>query len=90
MKVSVNNREITIFNGAKVKDAVRAYFTIENQAVPDPFPVVRDSYGNRVGGDGSLLEGSSLVVEGVVEQKRSSFLCRLLRLLKISPSNRHV
>ncbi|MDO5678950.1 MAG: hypothetical protein Q4G54_01370 [Pelistega sp.] len=63
MKVIVNKLELTIFSGATVADAIRAYFTSQNQRPPCPLPPVKDSYGNEVALDGALSEGSQLNIQ---------------------------
>ena len=63
MKVIVNELELTIFSGATVADAIRAYFTSQNQRSPCPLPEVEDSYGNEVAHDGPLTEGSQLFIQ---------------------------
>ncbi|MDO5666696.1 MAG: hypothetical protein Q4G44_02610 [Alcaligenaceae bacterium] len=63
MKVMVNQIELTIFTGATVADALRAYFTSQNQRAPCPLPEVRDRYGNEVAHDGALTEGCQLIIQ---------------------------
>lgn len=62
MKVKVNNTKITIFSGAKVKDAVWTYYAQNNKLIPDELPEVRDAYGNVVDGSGALSEGAKLFI----------------------------
>ena len=63
MKVYVNDKEITVFNGAKVVDAIRAYYTLNKTKWPCPLPIVTDGYGNIVAPDGELSEGNHLYIK---------------------------
>ena len=63
MKIFINDEEITVFNGAKVVDVVRAYFTQHNIKLPCILPNVTDGYGNSVAPDGELTEGNHLYIE---------------------------
>lgn len=63
MKVFVNNEEMTIFNGAKVLDVMRAYFSKNNIKLPCKLPIVTDGYGNTIAPDGQLSEGNHLYYE---------------------------
>ncbi len=63
MKITVNNEEITIFVGAKVKDAIRMYYAKQGKMQPKNLTAVKDAYGHRVGYDGSLLPDSVLYIE---------------------------
>ncbi len=60
MKIFVNDEEITIFNGAKVLDVIRAYYAQHDQTLPYKLPSVSDGYGNSVAHDGELSEGNHL------------------------------
>jgi hypothetical protein len=62
MKVVVNRTEIDIFVGASVVDALRAYYVKRKLKMPQVFPIVKDRYGNQVAEDGTLSEGSRLIV----------------------------
>lgn len=55
MTVFVNNMEIRVFRGARVKDAIRAYFAGIREAIPYEWPVIADQYGNITDYDGELL-----------------------------------
>lgn len=46
MIVFVNNVEIHIFRGAKVKDVLRAYYRNIQQDFPISTPITLDQYGN--------------------------------------------
>lgn len=71
MKIKVNNTAIEIFNGAKVKDAIRKYYALQDKKVSISSLVIRDSYGNRVGEEGSLLKGMHLTIE----EKSNPYFC---------------
>ena len=57
MKIFINDEEITIFNGAKVLDVMRAYYVQHDKKIPSRLPIVTDGYGNNVALDGELREG---------------------------------
>lgn len=63
MKIFVNDEEITIFNGAKVLDVIRAYCSKNNKKTPCKLPIVTDGYGNILAPDGQLSEGNHLYYE---------------------------
>ena len=63
MKVIVNRTEVELFSGAKVADAVRAYYVRRKLKIPNPIPPVEDQYGNSVAHDGWLSEGNRLRVQ---------------------------
>lgn len=60
MKIFVNDEEVTIFNGAKVLDVMRAYYAQHDKKLPCQLPSVTDGYGNAVAADGELSEGNHL------------------------------
>jgi hypothetical protein len=57
VKVTINNREITVFNGARVCDAVLAYSKDEYKMLMNGELAVTDHFGNITAADGSLTEG---------------------------------
>lgn len=63
MKVTVNKTELTVFRGATVIDAMRAYYTRKKKRAPSPLPEVEDAYGNSVAHDGALTDGSRLTIK---------------------------
>ncbi len=63
MKVTVNKMELSIFEGAKVKDAVRMYYARRGERLPVPMPVVRDAFGHEAGADGTLLPDMTLCID---------------------------
>lgn len=58
MKVYVNDQEVSLFEGAKVIDAVRAYARIMGRKLPSPLPIIYDGYGNEIQPDGALTQGA--------------------------------
>ncbi len=60
MKIVVNHKEIMVFHGAKVLDAICAYYAQHDKKIPLLLPTVTDGYGNCVAPDGELSEGSHL------------------------------
>lgn len=60
MKLYVNDDEITIFNGAKVEDALRKYSMDEYKKVKKGKMYVHDKFGNKVMLGGELREGAEL------------------------------
>ena len=63
MKLFVNDEEITIHHGAKVLDAIRAYYAQRNKNLPQNLPMVSDAYGNSIAPDGELSEGNHLYIK---------------------------
>ncbi len=63
MKITVNNIILTIFEGAKVKDAIRMYYVQQCEPFPNPTPIVRDAFGHQIGLDGSLLPDAVLYIQ---------------------------
>ncbi len=67
MKIIVNQKELEIFEGAKVKDALRLYYVMGRQSIPFPLPDVTDGCGNKVAHDGTLLPNA--IVNTVHDEK---------------------
>lgn len=63
MKITVNTTVLELHNGARVKDAIHAYYTHTGRKIPKRLPEVEDRYGNRVAADGELTEGSILIIQ---------------------------
>ncbi len=63
MIVTINNREIEVFAGAKVKNALSKYAQKEYRAVAAGEKKIVDKNGNPVDLDGALSEGSKLFVK---------------------------
>lgn len=62
MKITVNNVQLELHEGALVKDAVLKYYSESGKKSPGPYPVVEDRYGNQVSSDGELADGSVLFI----------------------------
>lgn len=62
MKVFVNRKEITIFTGARVIDAVRAYSLRSAGLVLKGVYSVFDRFGNITEPDGRLSDGQILTI----------------------------
>ncbi|MDZ7672478.1 MAG: hypothetical protein U5K53_06560 [Halanaerobiales bacterium] len=60
MKVKVNNKIITIFNGAEVKDVIRKYSTKEYKKVKKGNKIITDKNGNQVMPTGELMGDEEL------------------------------
>ncbi len=63
MEVTVNGEKIELFEGAKVKNALRRYSQEEYRRVIEGEKVVKNGDGNRVGLEGALREGNKLRLE---------------------------
>jgi hypothetical protein len=63
MKVFVNEKEFTVFRGAKVKDAVLSFDRkiLREIALYE----ILDIYGNQTAIDGALQEGSRLFIKKI-------------------------
>lgn len=84
MKVTVNKTKLTLFWGATVADAIRAYYVHLEQQVPSPLPEVRDAYGNSVAHDGALTDGSQLTIKRGRKNMKNKILSALLVLLVLT------
>jgi hypothetical protein len=63
LKVFVNSKEITIFRGATVIDAVRAYSGISAKLLLEGKMVVADRFGNLTLPDGELTEDQAIFIQ---------------------------
>jgi len=63
MKISINNREIEIFSGARVKDALMKYSVEDYHHVMKGKKMVVDKMGNRSSLDGEISEGDCFMVK---------------------------
>ncbi len=62
MKVFVNRKEIAIFTGARVIDALRSYSLRSAGFVLKGTYIVFDRFGNITGPDGRLTDGQILTI----------------------------
>lgn len=60
MQVYVNDKEVTIFDGAKVQDVLRKYSMEEYKEVENGNMYVQDKFGNKVMLGGELRAGAKL------------------------------
>jgi len=72
MNVTVNDIQLELYEGARVKDAVFKYYSNQGAVLPKAMPVVADQFGNIVDKDGRLIEGTVLYIS-LKKQKRSWF-----------------
>jgi hypothetical protein len=63
VKIMMNNREVVIFSGATVADAVRAYSRRSAKLLENGKFRVFDQYGNRTEADGELTDGQKLYLK---------------------------
>jgi hypothetical protein len=57
LKVYINNKEISVFTGARIQDAVLAYSPRSHRMVAVGTLSVFDRFGNQTEPDGPLIEG---------------------------------
>jgi hypothetical protein len=63
MKVYINAKEISIFKGARIQDAVLTYSTRSHRMVITGTLSVFDRFGNRTEPDGPLIEEQRLTLK---------------------------
>jgi hypothetical protein len=63
VKILINNREVVIFDGATVSDAVRAYSRRSAKMLASGKYRVVDRFGNKTETDGELAEGQKLFLK---------------------------
>jgi hypothetical protein len=63
MTIFINQKEIRVFAGALVKDAVLAYDKKAYEFLLSGKLVVLDRYGNLLENDGELIEGQQINIE---------------------------
>ena len=63
MKLFVNDKEVTIHNGARDLDVIRGHYALRNKQLPCKLPIVTDAYGNSIAPDGALSEGNHLFIK---------------------------
>lgn len=62
MKVFVNNIRVEVFDGAKARDAVFAYYRKLHTGISEPLPLIFDLYSNLVEPDGELTSNNQLFI----------------------------
>lgn len=65
MNVTVNGEKVEIFQGATVKDALRAWSADSLKAVKNGASRVTDKRGREIMLDGALSDGQALMVKAV-------------------------
>lgn len=63
MKVFINNQEVELFSGARVKDALMKYSLKEYYLVMEGEKVIVDDMGNRYSLDGEISGGECFTLE---------------------------
>ncbi|HNY52345.1 MAG TPA: hypothetical protein PK727_03895 [Bacteroidales bacterium] len=72
MNVTVNDIQLELYEGARVKDAVFKYYSNQGTVLPKAMPVVVDQSGNIIDKDSRLTEGTVLYIS-LKKPKRSFF-----------------
>lgn len=80
MKITVNGTVLELHGGARVKDAIHAYYTQSGKKVPGRLPAAEDRYGNQVAHDGELTEGNTIILVAG-RRKKGTFLKLILLAL---------
>lgn len=62
MKITVNSTVLELHGGARVKDAIHAYYTQADKKIPARLPAAEDRFGNRLAPDGELSEGNTIIL----------------------------
>jgi len=62
MKVIINNQPLRLFEGARVKDAVRKFAEIYSEEMPPAPYTITDRYENIIRPDGRLSENDHLFI----------------------------
>ena len=79
MKITVNNTGLTLQNGARVRDAIAAFYRHAGRKVPEKLPVAEDKFGNIVAPDGALTDGNTLFI--LSGRKKRTRIIRLTVIL---------
>lgn len=80
MKITVNGTVLELHGGARVKDAIHAFYTQAGKKIPGRLPAAEDRYGNSLAPDGELTEGNTIIlVTG--RRKKGTFLKLILLAL---------
>ena len=62
MKIRINDRDVDIFEGARLQDAIRKYSRSLLKSVKNRDKKVVDEDGNQMSLDGELLNGDSFYI----------------------------
>jgi hypothetical protein len=73
---TVNNTELNLQNGARVRDAIAGFYRHAGRRVPERLPVAEDKFGNIVAPDGALTEGNTLFI--LSGRKKRTRIIRLI------------
>jgi hypothetical protein len=65
VKIFINDREIILFRGAIVKDAVRSYSMRSAKQLEAGLLMIVDRYGNKTETEGELTDGQKLYLKKV-------------------------
>lgn len=79
MNVRVNDIQLELHEGARVKDAVFKYYSDQGEELPKTMPVVVDRFGNILDTEGRLLEESALYITN--KKRRRSWFRGLFALI---------
>jgi len=72
MKITVNSKVLELHGGARVKDAILAYYTQSDKKIPGRLPAAEDRFGNRLAPDGELTEGNTIILAAGRRKRISS------------------
>ena len=84
MKIFINDKQVTVFHGAKVIDVIRAYYLQEGKKMPSTLPIITDGYGNTVAEDGQLSQGNHLYIKTKNNRTMKSFFAKLKVLVGLT------
>jgi 5'-nucleotidase len=80
MKITVNNTQVDLHHGARVRDAIMKYYSESGRKMPGRLPAVEDRYGNPVAPDGELTEGNALFLAGGGRKRTSAIRLGLIAI----------
>lgn len=63
MKVIINEKPIRLFEGARVKDAIRKFSEIYQEQMPESPYTIADAHGNIIRPEGRLSENDQLFIK---------------------------
>ncbi|NLD62968.1 MAG: bifunctional metallophosphatase/5'-nucleotidase [Bacteroidales bacterium] len=79
MKIIVNDTELDLHSGARVRDAISRYYKHAGRKVPKRLPVAEDKFGNIVAPDGALTDGNTLFI--LSGRKKRTRIVRMIIIL---------